>query len=144
MPLLLSSSLRTQTYCFSPSWWREASTANLSSFVRVSRLSRFRFLRHDKTKEGKQFTWMLSRLLMRVWFGGKGGDTWSSLSQIPFNSLFSPSLCPSPSENLLTDYQLISGSRCLRKVGSKRNTKTLGMWVLKVITRFKGNHVDDC
>ena len=54
------------------------------------------------------------------------------------------SLPYSPSENLLTDYQLISGSRCLRKVGSKQNTKTLGMWVLKVITRFKGNHVDDC
>ena len=43
---------------------------------------------------------------------------------------------PAPIENLLTDYQLISASRPLRKVGSKQNTKTLGMWVLKVITRF--------
>ena len=42
---------------------------------------------------------------------------------------FSPSLCPSPLKNPLTDYQLISGSRRLRKVGSKRqNTKTLGLW----------------
>ena len=96
MPFLLASSLRTQKYCFSPFGWREASTANLSSFVRVRRLSCLRFLCHDKTKEGKQFIWMLSRLLMRVWFGGKGGDTWSSLSPIPFNSLFSLFLCPSP------------------------------------------------
>ena len=49
-----------------PAGWREASTANLSSLVCVRRLSRLRFLRHDKSKEGKQFTWMLSRLLMRV------------------------------------------------------------------------------
>ena len=51
MPLLLASSLRTQKYCFSPSGWREASTANLSSFVRVRRLSRLRFQRHDKLKK---------------------------------------------------------------------------------------------
>ena len=50
MPLLLASSLRTQKYCFSPSGWREASTANLSSFVRVRRLSRLWFQRHDKLK----------------------------------------------------------------------------------------------
>ena len=49
--------------------------------------------------------------------------------QSSLNFFFSPSLCLSPLKNPLTDYQLISSSRRLRKVGSKRqNTKTLGLW----------------
>ena len=93
-------------------------------FVCVRRLSRLRFLRHHKTKEGKQFTWMLSRLLVRVWFGGKGGHgAREALSPQSPLTLFSHRLfAPAPLENPLTDYQLISGSRRLRKVGSKQNT----------------------
>ena len=55
-----------------------------------------------------------------------------SLSPILFNSLFSPSLCPSPLRepaHRLSTYFWLS---TLAKSGEvKQNTKTLAMWVLR-------------
>ena len=72
MPLLLASSLRTQTCIASLSPSGEKRRPEICHLLSVS-AGYLRFLRHEKTKEGKQFAWMPSRLFTRVWFGGKGG-----------------------------------------------------------------------
>ena len=135
MPLLLASSLRTQTCIASlyPSGEKRRPEICHLLFVSAGYLASGSYAMRKLKKES-------SLLGCQVDFSRefdlevKAGKREALSPQSP--SHFSHRLFAlAPLENLLTDYQFVSGSWRLRKVGSKQNTITLGLWVLKVITR---------